>query len=78
MVSFRRTAAWVLGASLVLYLLLTVAGVLFMAEHDNEHAKTIREQHRDAITSISWPSADRWSRTTRDRIACPIPSPTTP
>ena len=52
MVPFRRTAAWVLGASLALYLFLTVAGVLFMAEHDNEHAKTILGEHRGAITSI--------------------------
>ena len=52
MVSFRRTAVWVLATNFAIYLLLTVAGVLFMSGHHNELAKSILSDHRGAIASI--------------------------
>lgn len=52
MVPFRRTVVWVLATNFAIYLLLTVAGVLFMSGHENELAKSILNDHRGAIASI--------------------------
>lgn len=52
MVSFRRTAVWVLATTLALYLLLTIAGVLFMTGHDNALAQSVLDKHKGAIASI--------------------------
>ena len=52
MVSFRRTTGWVLATNFTIYLLLSVAGVLFMSGHSNELAKSILEDHRGVIASI--------------------------
>ncbi|MHC4223057.1 MAG: sulfatase family protein [Planctomycetota bacterium] len=49
MTPFRRTAVWALATGLALYLLLTTLGVIFMAGHENELAKTILEDHWGAV-----------------------------
>jgi arylsulfatase A-like enzyme len=45
----RRTATWVVATTAVVYLMLTVLGVRFMLDHENEIAKTILDQHLGAV-----------------------------
>jgi len=52
MAPFRRTALASLLGAFLLWLVLTVAGVLFIKSHDNAFAREILAGHRGAIASV--------------------------
>ncbi|MDH3590951.1 MAG: hypothetical protein OER88_03680, partial [Planctomycetota bacterium] len=50
--SFARTAAWVVGAAVALFVVLSGLGYFFLTSHSNRHAETILEHHSGAILSL--------------------------
>ena len=52
MASFRSTLLWVLGTMLGIYLLVTVAGYIFIQGMENAHAKTILTNHMGMVVWI--------------------------
>jgi len=49
---FWRTAAWVVATAAFVYAVLTVIGVRFMLDHENQIAKTILDQHLGAVAWV--------------------------
>jgi arylsulfatase A-like enzyme len=52
MAPFRRTATWVLATALVVYLVLSGLGALFLASHENAIATSIFDEHLGTVVSI--------------------------